>query len=321
MNKPVCEIKNVNVNYKIKTTAFKSEVISAVSNASLIVCEGDIYGIVGESGCGKSSLCNAILGFVPISDGEIEVFDKVICSNIKKNNLRKYREKMNVIFQNPFQALNSRFPVWKIISEPLYIKGEKDETILKSKALEMLNAVGLNEDDLNRYVFEFSGGQRQRIAIARALITNSKFIILDEPTSALDVSVQSQICNLLIDLKNKYNLTYLFVSHNLALIYQITNKLAVMYCGQIVEYGDTLEIFNNPKHPYTRGLISSILDGKKDNEKNSFELKGEVSSMLNMKACCRFKDRCPYYSNKCDNDIVMKKINDSHYSTCVLSEN
>lgn len=316
MNKPVCNINNINVNYKIKTTAFKSEIINAVSNASVTINEGDTFGIVGESGCGKSSLCNAILGFVPLSDGEIEVFGKRIDSNIKKNNLKEYRENMNVIFQNPFQALNARFPVWKIISEPLYIKGEKDENVLKSKALEMLTRVGLNNDDLDRYIFEFSGGQRQRIAIARALITNSKFIILDEPTSALDVSVQSQICNLLIDLKEKYNLTYLFVSHNLALIYQITNRLAVMYCGQIVEYGDTEEIFNNPTHPYTKGLISSILDGKKDNL-NSFELKGEVSSILNMKSGCRFKDRCPHYCNICDNEQAMIKISDNHYSACI----
>lgn len=319
MNKPVCRINNINVNYKIKKTAFKSDVLNAVSNALLEILESDIYGIVGESGCGKSSLCNAILGFVPVDGGYIEVFDKRLDNSSKKQDLKEYRKNMNVIFQNPFQALNSRFPVWRIISEPLYIKGEKNEAVLKSKALEMLKAVGLNENDLDRYIFEFSGGQRQRIAIARALITNSKFIILDEPTSALDVSVQSQICNLLIDLKEKYNLTYLFVSHNLALIYQLTNKLAVMYCGQIVEYGDTLEIFNNPKHPYTKGLIASILDGKKDND-TSFELKGEVSSILNMTSGCRFKDRCPYYSNKCDNKPIMQKISDNHFSVCIIEE-
>lgn len=319
MNKPVCNISNINVNYKIKKTIFKTDILNAVSNVSLEIMESDTYGIVGESGCGKSSLCNAILGFVPIESGFIDVFDNRLDCSTKKQDLKQYRDNMNVIFQNPFQALNSRFPVWKIISEPLYIMGQRNEDYLKQKALEMLLAVGLNHEDLDRYIFEFSGGQRQRIAIARALIKKSKFIILDEPTSALDVSVQSQICNLLIDLKEKYKLTYLFVSHNLALIYQLTNKLAVMYCGQIVEYGNTLDVFNHPTHPYTKGLIASILDGRKNsNIKDVFELKGEVSSVLNMEKGCRFKNRCPYYWNKCDDEILMHKINENHYCMCAM---
>ncbi|MFI3251917.1 MAG: ATP-binding cassette domain-containing protein [bacterium] len=258
MKNTVCKIENLTISYKIKTGLFKTSSFKAVNNVSLNIEENDIFGIVGESGCGKSTLCNAILGFLPIDEGEISIFGNDLLFD--KESLKKYREDVDVIFQNPFNSLNPRFLVSQIISEPLRIKGEKDEEVINKKILDVISNVGLTEHDLNRYIFEFSGGQRQRIAIARSLITNPKFVILDEPTSALDVSIQSQICNLLIELKTKMNLTYLFVSHNLPLIYQLTNKVAVMYNGEFVEVGTTEEVFKNPQHEYTKELVASILD-------------------------------------------------------------
>lgn len=258
MENIVCKIENLTVSYKQKTSLFKSTSFKAVDNVSLEIKDQDIFGIVGESGCGKTTLCNTILGFLKPESGNISIFSNDLL--FEKDKLKKYRENIDVIFQNPFNSLNPRFTLEQIITEPLKLKGEKDLSAINEKLLEVVKAVGLNESDLNRYIFEFSGGQRQRVAIARALITNPKFIILDEPTSALDVSIQSQICNLLIELKNRLNLTYLFVSHNLPLMYQLTNKIAVMYNGEFVEVGDTNEIFNNPKHEYTKELLASILE-------------------------------------------------------------
>lgn len=258
MKKIVCKIDNLTVGYKIKTGLFKTSTFNAVKNVSLVIEDKDIFGIVGESGCGKTTLCNAILGFIKPQSGTVSIFDNNL--GFEKGELKVYRENIDIIFQNPFNSLNPRFLVSQIISEPLVIQGEKNQEVINEKLFDVIKSVGLSKEDLNRYIFEFSGGQRQRIAIARALITKPKFILLDEPTSALDVSIQSQICNLLIELKNKLNLTYLFVSHNLPLIYQLTNKVAVMYNGEFVEVGDTEEVFNNPKHKYTKELISSILE-------------------------------------------------------------
>lgn len=312
----VCEINNLYVNFKMKKGFIKYDELRVLSNVNLEIEENDVFGIVGESGCGKSTLCNTILGFVKKDSGLIKLFDHEL--SYDKKELKEYRENIDVIFQNPFSSLNQRLKVWEIITEPLYIKGEKDQEFLKGKALEMLLEVGLNKDDLERYVFEFSGGQRQRIAIARSLINHPKFIILDEPTSALDVSIQAQIANLLLELKQKYDLTYLFVSHNLALIYQLTNKVAVMYAGQIVECGDTKEVFMNPKHPYTKGLISSILDPKTDNVNHFyFNLEGETTSTINAPKTCRFYNRCPFKCDDCLNhDVLLEKVSDNHLSSC-----
>lgn len=257
MKKNICEVKNLTVGYKVKDGLFSTSVFNAVKNVSFDIEDGDIFGIVGESGCGKTTLCNTILGFNKF-EGSISLFDNDLF--FEKDKLRKYRENIDVIFQNPFNSLNPRFLVSQIITEPLVIKGERDSKIINEKLLNIISTVGLTSADLDRYIFEFSGGQRQRIAIARALITNPKFVVLDEPTSALDVSIQSQICNVLIELKNKLNLTYLFVSHNLPLIYQLTNRVAVMYQGEIVEIGNTEDVFKNPKHEYTKELIDSILE-------------------------------------------------------------
>lgn len=317
----ILKINNLDVSYYTNTKLFKKEELKAVDNVSFTINYQDIFGIVGESGCGKSTLCNAILGFVPLKNGEITLFDKTINNKTTKKELKVYRHNLDVIFQNPYSSLNPRFPIWKIVSEPLYLKGIKNEEILKSEALKMMMEVGLNMSDLNRYVFEFSGGQMQRIAIARSLINKPKFIILDEPTSALDVSIQAQIANLLKKLKATYSLTYLLVSHNLSLIYQLTNKVGIMYCGSLVEVGDTLEVLKKPLHPYTRGLISAVLDPKKDQTDDFYyDLKGEVSfNRDNTK--CPFYHRCPYKDIKCNwynNNLI--KIKENHFASCLKAQ-
>ena len=193
--------------------------------------------------------------------------------------------------------MNSRFAVWQIISEPLYIAGERDERILRERAAGLIEKVGLSLKDLDRYIFEFSGGQRQRIAIARALITNAKLIVCDEPTSALDVSVHSQICNLLLDLRDEYELTYLFISHNLSLIKHITDHMTVMYLGEVMECGATEEIFKNPATPYTKALMSAIPKVNPSRERERIILSGEARSPINPPDICRFTGRCP---NACE---------------------
>jgi oligopeptide/dipeptide ABC transporter ATP-binding protein len=227
---------------------------------------------------------------------------------------------MQTVFQDPYSSLNTRFTVWQLISEPLYIAGERDERVLRERAAALVEKVGLSLEDLDRYVFEFSGGQRQRIAIARALITGSEFIICDEPTSALDVSVHSQICNLLLDLREELGLTYLFISHNLSLIKHITEHMSVMYLGEIMESGATDEIFENPACPYTEALMSAILDVKPRAGKERIILSGEARSPINPPDLCRFAGRCPKACDACRNLPLPSEISvgTDHMARCHL---
>ena len=223
----LCELKALSVNFRIKGKLFKKpDILSAVCNVSLKMEKGETFALVGESGCGKTTIANTILGFVPPSSGQI-VFDGItLDSNTERKNLRLARQSMQVVFQDPFSSLNPRFNVKAILTEPLILRGMYDDKQLTKISTELLEKVGLDKNDLYRNIFEFSGGQRQRIAIARALTTNPKLIVCDEPTSALDVSVHSQICNLLLDLQKEFDLTYFFISHNLALVKHISKHMA-----------------------------------------------------------------------------------------------
>jgi ABC-type oligopeptide transport system ATPase subunit len=244
------ELKSLSVNFKIKNKLFaRADILSAVNNVSFSINRGETFALVGESGCGKTTLANAILGFEPPANGEIIFNGVTLNGESSKKDWRKARTGMQAVFQDPFGSLNPRFDVKTIVCEPMFLRGLHDEKALIRAAAELLVKVGLGENDLYRNIFEFSGGQRQRIAIARALSTRPELIICDEPTSALDVSVHSQICNLLKDLQREFNLTYLFISHNLALVKHISNRMAVMYLGQIMEYGSTEKIFAAPAHP------------------------------------------------------------------------
>ncbi len=258
-NQNLIEVKNVHKTFDTKTGLFepKKEPVYALKGVSLNIKRGEIVGLVGESGSGKSTLGNCILKLLNINCGEI-LYDGVNIENFSKQDVREFRKKTGLIFQNPYSSLNPKMKIKEILTEPLIINGVKD----KKKRLEVLENIisltGLNGDDLRRFPHEFSGGQRQRIAIARALILKPEFVVADEPVSALDVSIQAQIINLLNDLKEKFNLTYLFVSHDLNVVKYLCTRVAIMYRGEIVEEGETTEIFNKPKHSYTKLLLESI---------------------------------------------------------------
>ena len=300
MGEIILKTNDLTVDFKIKRNVFgKPDRLSAVQNVNLEIRRGEIYGLVGESGCGKSTLANAILGFVPITSGSFECFGHTMNAKSKASEWRDVRRHMQTVFQDPYSSLNTRFTVWQIISEPLYIAGERNERVLRERAAALVEKVGLSLRDLDRYVFEFSGGQRQRIAIARALIANAELIICDEPTSALDVSVHSQICNLLLDLREEFGLTYLFISHNLSLIKHITEHMSVMYLGEVMESGATDQIFENPQTPYTRALMSAILEVNPTGDRERIILSGEARSPINPPDICRFANRCPSVCDAC----------------------
>lgn len=258
--------------------------VPAVEGVDITVGPGERVAIVGESGCGKSTLANALLGFVPITSGSIQCFGHTLDAGAGTSAWREVRRQMQTVFQDPFSSLSSRLPVWHIISEPLYISGKRNKHILRDRAAELAEKVGLSRRDLERCSFEFSGGQRQRIAIARALCSDAELIICDEPTSALDVSVHAQICNLLLDLREELGLTYLFISHNLSLIRHMTDHTAVMYLGQIMETGATRALLSAiPQHHGAARII----------------LQGEAVSPVNPPDRCRFLGRCPQRCDLC----------------------
>lgn len=319
MGEIILKTNNLTVDFKVKKNIFgKPDRLSAVQNANIEIRKGEIYGLVGESGCGKTTLANAILGFVPITSGSFEFFGHTIDSKTKPSEWKEVRKHMQTVFQDPYSSLNTRFTVWQLISEPLYIAGERDERVLRERAAAFVEKVGLSLQDLDRYVFEFSGGQRQRIAIARALITGSEFIICDEPTSALDVSVHSQICNLLLDLREEMGLTYLFISHNLSLIKHITEHMSVMYLGEIMESGATEDIFQNPACPYTEALMSAILDIRPKSGKERIILSGEARSPINPPDICRFAGRCPKACQICKEQPLPSPafVGEDHMARC-----
>lgn len=323
MGQTVLKTNNLTVDFKIKKNLFgKPSRLSAVKNVNIEILKGEIYGLVGESGCGKTTFANAILGFTPITSGSFECFGNTVDAKSSASDWKKVRKHMQTVFQDPYSSLNSRLTVWQIISEPLYIAGERNEKVLREKAESLVEKVGLSLKDADRYAFEFSGGQRQRIAIARALVNNAEFIVCDEPTSALDVSVHSQICNLLLDLREEFGLTYLFISHNLSLIKHITEHMSVMYLGEVMESGLTEEIFENPQTPYTEALMSAILEVNPSVNRDRIILTGEAGSPIDPPNTCRFAGRCPKACDICSEkplpDFV--KVGSDHIARCHLAK-
>ena len=276
--KVLVETKNLSVTFPMKKESIfeKRKYLKAVSDVSIKIMKGETFGLVGESGCGKSTFANTTLCFAKLSNGEL-FFDGIPLSKADKQTVKKVRQRMQKIFQDPAASLNPRFTVYDAVSEPLRLRKEFNESEIHERTLEMIKSVGLGENDLKRFTFEFSGGQQQRIAIARALILNPEYIVCDEPVSALDVSVHAQIFNLLMELQKKTGVTYLFISHNLAVVKQICQRIAIMYFGKVVEYGDTEKIFANPAHPYTRTLLSAILPMNEEEEEHQKKLKEMAS--------------------------------------------
>lgn len=332
MTKPVLEIKNLNVQYKTKGTVFnKEKVVNAVNDLNLSVEKGEIIAVAGESGCGKSTLASAICRLIPVASGEI-LFHGVDILKLKGKKLKVYRQALQMIFQNPYSSLNPKKKVFDILKEPLDVNSElctysedfrplyefsKDE--IKNLILQVAESVGLDENALKLYPHEFSGGQRQRIAIARALMMKPEFIIADEPVSALDVSIQAQIINLLLKLKKELDLTVIFISHDMNVIRQIADRVAIMYLGKIVEIGTTDQVFKFPQHPYTRALLSAVPSfDKKD---SNIILKGDLPSPTDLPTGCKFHTRCQYCMEKCkEEEPELKTFYEQHRVACFLND-
>ena len=266
--------------------------VKAVDGVSLDVRRGETVGLVGESGCGKSTLGRTILRLIEPTEGRIE-FDGKDFTDLPARSLKPFRAQMQMIFQDPIGSLNPRMSVGDIVGEGLLVHGLKDRKEREKRVRETLDRVGLRPEYTNRYPHEFSGGQRQRIGIARALVTRPKLIVADEPVSALDVSIQSQVLNLLVELKREFNLTYLFVAHNLAVVSYISDRVAVMYLGKIVELADAKSLYENPKHPYTESLLTAIPHPDPEVRHERTKLEGDVPSPFNPPSGCHFRTRCP----------------------------
>jgi oligopeptide/dipeptide ABC transporter ATP-binding protein len=273
---------------------FSGLAVRAVDGVDLDIRRGETLGLVGESGCGKSTLARLVTGLLPVTGGTV-TFDGQEVTKLHGANLRRVRRKMQIIFQDPFASLDPRMTVGDILQEPLDNFSIGTIRDRRRRVQELLRLVGLNPNFTNRYPHEFSGGQRQRIGIARALAVNPSFIVCDEPVSALDVSIQAQIINLLQDLQREFQLTYLFIAHDLAVVRHLSDRIAVMYLGKVVETADRTDIYDRPQHPYTKALLSSIPvpDPIVERERAPIALKGEIPSPVNPPSGCRFHPRCP----------------------------
>lgn len=319
MTEKILEIKNLEVEYQSKKNVFGGvKTVHAVNNVSLSADKGEILAIAGESGCGKSTLAKAIMKLVEIKRGEVFVNNQNI---IEKSNNKDFYKSIQMIFQNPYASLNPKMKINQILREPLEINTKLSKEEINKIVLEKIHSVGLDESCLNLYPHEFSGGQRQRIAIARALVLNPPIIIADEPVSALDVSIQAQIINLLKELKKNFNLTILFISHDLSVIKYISDKIAIMYLGEVIEFGTTEEIFSNPKHPYTKALLGAAPQLNEKNSKEKISLKGELPSPENLPRGCKFHTRCPFVMEKCKTEIPQNiNFSNVHFCKCFLYE-
>ncbi len=292
--------------------------VQAVDGVSFHINKGEIMGLVGESGCGKTTVGRLILRLYKPTAGEV-YFEGVNISKLSKQEMRNARRNMQVIFQDPFGSLNPRMTIGNIIGEPLYVhniaKGKKKE----ERVVDLLETVGMSSRYMKRYPHEFSGGQRQRIGIARALALNPKLLVCDEPVSALDVSIQAQVINLLEDLQVKFGLTYLFIAHDLSVIKHISGRVAVMYLGKIVELADTEDLYTNPLHPYTEALLSAVPISDPTLDRKRIVLEGDVPSPINPPSGCHFRTRCKYVKPICsEEEPPLIEIVRSHYVACHL---
>ena len=293
------KVKNLRKYFPITGGFFNTKLgdVKAVENINFEIPEGEILGLVGESRSGKTTLGRSIIRLIEPSEGEIFYNNKNII-NFNDKEMRALRKEFQIIFQDPFASLDPRKKIFDIIAQGLKIHTKMNKSEINKKVTTIIKEVGLQEEHLSRYPHEFSGGQRQRIGIARALVLNPKFIIADEPVSALDVTIQAQILNLILELKEKYSLTILFISHDLSVINQIADRVMVMYLGHIVEVASTKNLFSNPRHPYTKSLIETAPQIFRKN-KNKVLLKGDIPSPINPPSGCVFRTRCPHPTHDC----------------------
>ena len=296
----ILEVNDLQKYYPIQRGVFRSTVgyVRAVDGVSFSVRAGETLA-VGESGCGKTTTGRCIIHLEKPTGGELFFYKDGVKTAINQKSIRNLRRDLQFIFQDPYSSLNPRMKIEQIVAEPLITHGVKNKTELRDRVVELLSAVGLSGDHLRRYPHEFSGGQRQRVGIARALALNPQLVICDEPVSALDVSVQAQVINLLQDLQEQYGLTYLFIAHDLSVVYHICNRIAVMYLGRIVELAEVDELFANPRHPYTEALFSAIPLPDPDNQLEQIILEGDVPSPVDPPKGCSFHPRCRYAQPIC----------------------
>ena len=315
------EVKNLKKYFPITTGIVIQRHIGdvkAVDGISFYVKRGETLGLVGESGCGKTTTGRVILQLEPPTAGDVFFEGENLCK-IRGEKLRKMRRKMQIIFQDPYASLNPRLTVGDIVGEPLIVHNIAKGKKLKAKVKDLLKIVGLNPYFITRYPHEFSGGQRQRIGVARALALNPSFIVCDEPISALDVSIQAQIMNLLDDLQDEFGLTYLLIAHDLSVVRHISDRVAVMYLGKLVESTESVELYKNPQHPYTKALLSAvpIPDPIVEEQRKRIILKGDVPSPVNPPKGCNFNTRCPEVMDICyEKEPEYKEVSSEHWVAC-----
>lgn len=323
MSMSLVKITNLKKHFAIKSGFFNRETgsIRALDGIDLEVKEGETLGLVGESGCGKSTLGRVLLKLLPASSGKVEFMGRDL-QELSDAQMKELRKDIQIVFQNPYASLDPRMTIREILSEPFQVHGIASGAELDKKVDELISLVGLSVSMLDRYPHEFSGGQRQRVGIARALALRPKLIIADEPVSALDVSVQAQILNLLLNLKKEFNLTYVFIAHNLDVVRYISDRVAVMYLGRVVEIGDCQAVYNKPLHPYSKALISAapVPDPEYAHDERII-LVGDLPSPANPPAGCRFNTRCPMVQEKCRiDDPSLREIEPGHFSACHFAE-
>lgn len=321
MGEAVIELNDLKKYFTISKGLRERKIyVKAVDGVTLTINKGEIVGLVGESGSGKTTLARVLLNLTKPTGSHV-VFNGVNLSKASRKEMKKFRTEVAVVFQDPASNLNPRDTVMKSITRPLILHG-MPKKLAKEKAIESMKLVKMDTRYLNSYPHQLSGGQLQRIAIARALALEPKVMILDEPTSALDISVQAQILNLLLDLQENFGLTYLVITHDLNVIRYISDKVAVMYLGKLVEYGPTEEVINNPKHPYTKGLMAaSPILNPHDRDKEKYIMQGDPGSLINLPTGCHFHPRCPYASERCMVEAPANILLDSHQVACFLYEN
>ncbi len=318
---PLIEVKNLKKHFPVKKSFLgkAKQVVKAVDDVSFTIYKGETLGLVGESGCGKSTTGRTMIKLYEPTEGEIW-YKGVNLSELTPKEMLPYRKEMQMIFQDPYASLNTRMTIGDIIGEAIDIHGIAKGNERKAKIHDLLKKVGLNPDHAVRYPHEFSGGQRQRIGIARALAVNPEFIICDEPISALDVSIQAQVVNMLEDLQKELGLTYLFIAHDLSMVRYISDHVGVMYLGKLVEIAESEEVYNNPKHPYTQALLSAIPIADPTNDKSErIILEGDIPSPINPPSGCTFRTRCQYAMPICaEEEPQMREVSPGHNAACHL---
>jgi oligopeptide transport system ATP-binding protein len=328
-NGRLVDVNNLHVYFPVFGGVFSKKVnsVKAVDGISFSIEKNQTIGLVGESGCGKTTVGRAMINILHHVAPDVEIsgninyhFENEVVDFTKLNpkKMQKYRSKVQMIFQDPYASLNPRMTVAQIISEPLQIHTKMSKSEMQDRVGWLLDKVGLQPEQAQRFPHEFSGGQRQRVGIARALATNPDLIICDEPVSALDVSIQAQVINLMMDLQDEFNLSYLFIAHDLSVVEHISDKIVVMYLGNIVEMGDSAEVYHHPRHPYSRALLSSVpLPDPSQKDRKRIVLKGDIPTPINKPSGCAFRTRCPIAKPECSDDIPsLVDTDNEHWVAC-----